>query len=340
VIVENARAREDRRKATPATVFIQKSRSVNVCPGKRLVGSRYTLFKAPGGNFGPRLEIDCRYWKNRTKIIDSNGKSSPTFRMLTSSEDPAGLPVVLNRKSYSQEGYCECLLKGKSQRGAIVRLLAIFESRGINVCSCSYETDEERENFGATLVLELKNNSDSEILNLVEKLMDTRIVSSIEFAPLEGRPFASFRFPIFILPGERGVVIQPELLVDSLPIAAQNNAAFLQESGKIYGHSLAKRIRNIEPSNRKLDMVIQTLKATGWGIGKCEENEKGDLTFILGDPAFGINSELENRTNYLVGMLQGLIEEILDHSFDVDSERFDGKTNSLVVRMSKSNVIS
>jgi hypothetical protein len=215
-----------------------------------------------------------------------------------------------------------------------VRLLAIFESRGIAVLNCSYETDMDSGMFGAVLVLQLRDDSDSETLTLVERLMDTRLVSSVEFAPLSGKSFPSFRFPIIVSQEERGVIVQPASFVDSI-LATNGTTMNLLDAGKKYGHSVVKGLKN--ESNPLLDagIIIQLLKATGWGIGKFEENEKGNVTFILRDPVFGIDSEQEVRTEFIVGLLRGVIEEVLSAELQVISYRFDGKSNSLVVKLSK-----
>jgi len=274
------------------------------------------------------------------KQNDDNSSTSepfPFFLLLVDcGESTENLPVSLSRNNPSCQGYYECLIRGKSQRGVLVRLLAIFESRGIQVLSCSYETNDEQPTFGAILVLELKKNSDSETMTLVEKLMDTRVVSSIEFSSLEGRSFTNFRFPIAILPGERGVIIQPEYLVDYLQFTFQGKGIPILDCGRNYGRLLADNLRKKKISDSGSDLVVQMIKATGWGIGKYEENEKGQIIFILKDPAFGIDSESKYRIDFLAGMIQGMIEGILNCSMCLLGSRFDGKTNALVVKLSRS----
>lgn len=216
----------------------------------------------------------------------------------------------------------------------MVRLLAIFESRGIAVSNCSYDSDPDTGLFGAVLVLELKDSSDLETLTLVERLMDTRLVSTVEFAPLNRGAFTSFRFPIILDHEERGVIVEPASLVDDI-IASGGPTLKLKDAGRKYGHSLSKILK--KDSNSRLDSaaVIQMLKATGWGAGKFEEGENDNATFILHDPVFGIASELERRTEFVVGLLQGTMEDALGRSLQVSSYRFDGKSNSLVVKFSK-----
>ncbi len=255
--------------------------------------------------------------------------------LVDSGENAANLPVILARNYPSGDGYCECLIRGKSQRGVLVRLLAIFESRGIGVLTCCYESTEGTATFGVTLVLELKRNTDSETLTLVEKLMDTKVVTSIEFAPLEGRPFNNFRYPIAILPDKRGVVIQPELLVDGFQSAFQSQKLGISDGGRNYGRSLVDELRRQKISDRGYEVIVEILKATGWGIGKYEEDEKGRVTFTLKDPAFGIESELEGRTEFLVGMIRGMVERIQGYQMELEGSRFDGKTNSLIVKLSR-----
>jgi len=254
---------------------------------------------------------------------------------VSSGESANHFPFVLPIEEIPSEGYCECLIRGKSQRGILVRLLAIFESRGIRVLSCSYESIADSGVFGASLILQLEKNSDSETLSLVEKLMDTRTVSSVEFAPLKGKSFANFRFPIVVLSGERGVIIQPEVLVDSVQEAGKLSAIAVLESGRKYGHSFASHLRR---KSGKEDVVIQVLRATGWGTGKYEENEKGEIIFVLKDPAIGVDAELEDKSRFLVGLIQGMLEEILGYQMRVLNDRFDGKTNSLIVKLVKASI--
>ena len=243
--------------------------------------------------------------------------------------------MFLPREDYSGGGYCECLIRGKAERGVLVRLLAIFESRGIKVDSCSFESGLGKPVFGATLVLELrKKSSDSDMFALVEKLMDTRLVSSVEFAPLEGKAFTNFRFPIVILPEERGVIVQPQILIDCLVAVFHGNVASSLEAGRRYGSLLASHFS----SQKTVGTAIQALKATGWGIGKYEENEKGKITFALSDPVIGIESELESRSRFLVGMIQGMLENICGYPMILLGDGFDGKTNSLIVRLAKSDI--
>jgi acetolactate synthase regulatory subunit len=254
---------------------------------------------------------------------------------VSTGESANHLPLVLPIEENSSDGYCECLIRGRSQRGILVKFLAIIESRGIRVLSCSYESSADSGAFGASLILQLEKNSDSETLSLVEKLMDTRTVSSVEFAPLKGKFFANFRFPIVVLPGERGVIIQPEALVESVQEAGQLSAAAVLETGRKYGHSFASQSRG---KSGKEDIVIQVLRATGWGTGKYEENEMGEVIFVLKDPAIGVDTEFEDKSRFIVGLIQGMLEEILGCQMRVLNDRFDGKTNSLVVKLIKTAI--
>jgi hypothetical protein len=256
---------------------------------------------------------------------------------VTNDEPAANLPLVLSIEGILSDGYCECLIRGQSQRGALVRLLAIFESRGIRVRSCTYESSAESGAFGTTLILQLEKNSDSETLVLVEKLMETKMVSSVEFAPLKGKAFANFRFPIVLLPEKRGVIVLAEALAESIQGAAELSDSALQDAGIRYGHSFAKLSLEEKKSAKREEMVIQILRATGWGIGKFEENEKGEITFVLKDPVIGMDSELEGKSRFLVGMLQGMLEEVVGPPLQLLHDRFDGKTNSLVLKLARSS---
>jgi hypothetical protein len=232
-------------------------------------------------------------------------------------------------------GTCECLIRGKAQRGVLVRLLAIFESRGIAVLNCTYESEGSQGIFRATLILQLENDSDSETLTLVEKLMETKMVSRIEFAPLKEKAFGNFRFPIILLPGKRGVVIQPTSLARGLQETSHLSDSDLQQAGLAYGRAFAGLVLTVKKSGRAEEIVLQVLRATGWGTGKLEENEKGQITFILKDPAIGIESEGDGASKFLLGMIQGMLEETFSSSLHLLQDRFDGKTNSLVLRLAK-----
>jgi acetolactate synthase regulatory subunit len=256
---------------------------------------------------------------------------------VTNDEPTANLPLVLPIEGNSSETYCECLIRGRSQRGTLVRLLAIFESRGIKVLSCNYESSVESGAFGITLILQLEKNSDSETLLLVEKLMETKMVSSVEFAPLKGKAFANFRFPIVLLPRTRGVIVLAEALAESIQGAAELSDSALQEAGIRYGHSFAKQSFEEKILAKREDLLIQILRATGWGTGKLEENEKREITFVLKDPVIGVDSEMVGKSRFLVGMLQGMLAEALDFPLQLLHDRFDGKTNSLVLKLARSS---
>jgi len=255
---------------------------------------------------------------------------------VSNDEGKTDLPILLARKEFSSEGYSECLIRGRSQqqRGILVRILAIFESQGIRVASCSYESSPQTDSFAATLILELrKNSTDSETLTIVEKLMDTRIISSVEFSPLAA--FQTFRYPTLIMPDERGVIVQPDLLVEALEDAGLADS--LLQAGREYGRYLALRLKTKELDGKGSEAIIQLLKATGWGLGNYEENEAGQIVFSLSDPVFGVNSELNNRSKFLVGLIYGLIEEMTGAEYSLVSNRFDGKTNSIVIRLTRLN---
>lgn len=257
--------------------------------------------------------------------------------LVSNGEGKTDLPIVLARKEFSSENYSECLIRGRSQQhGILVRLLAIFESQGIRVAGCSYESSPRSDSFGLTLIMELKKNStDSDTLTLVEKLMDTRIVSSVEFAPLAGKAFQSFRFPIMIFPQERGVIVEPELLIEGLEEGGSVLGESLLQGGREYGHSLARGLRNQELEEKGPEAIVQFLKATGWGLGNYEENEVGQVTFTVSDPVLGADSELKGRNKFLVGMTHGMFEGMDGIEYSLASYRFDGKTNSLLIKLIK-----
>ena len=62
------------------------------------------------------------------------------------------------------------------------------------------------------MLLELKN-SRQDMVGLVEKVMETKVVTSVEFSPLEGKLFSNFHFPIFLFPDKRGIILLAEELI-------------------------------------------------------------------------------------------------------------------------------
>lgn len=257
--------------------------------------------------------------------------------LVSNDEGRTDLPIQLARKDFSSEKYSECLIRGRSQqRGILVRLLAIFESQGIRVLGCSYESSPQNDSFGVTLVLELKKNgTDSDTLSLVEKLMNTKIVSSVEFSPLAGRAFQSFRFPIIVFTQERGVFVEPELLIEELEETASGLPESLLQAGRKYGNAVARQLKNLELDSKASESIVQFLKATGWGLGNYTENEVGQITFTLSDPVFGVDSELNGKNKFLVGIIRGMFEGMAGVEYSLASDRFDGKTNSLVIKLTK-----
>ncbi len=259
---------------------------------------------------------------------------------VTSDESATDLPLILPIAGDSAAGYCECLIKGKFQRGTLVRLLAIFESRGIKVLNCAYDSDAANGTFGATLTLQLEKESDSETLTLVEKLMETKMVSTIEFAPLKGKAFGTFRFPVILMPGDRGVVVQATSLSKSFRETANLSDRMIQDVGISYGRTFARQALSKKKSVKQDEIVLQILRASGWGTGKLEENAKGEITFILKDPVIGLESEGDGDSRFLIGMIQGMLEEAFSCAFRLLQDRFDGKTNSLVLRLLRSSTSS
>ena len=235
--------------------------------------------------------------------------------------------------------FYECLIKGRAEQGIFLRLLTIFESRGIKVSSCNFESDSRNETFETTMLLELKN-SNQEIVGVVEKVMETKVVTSIEFSPMEGKLFSNFHFPIFLFPNKRGIFLLAEELTsfeeDLAGKLGSEAGSIVFEEGRKYGSNLVSQF----PSNKfrkaeALENALGIMKATGWGIGKCETDEKGIVKFSLIDPPS--SPEIETKSSFLIGMIQGILEKTFGQNMYILENRFDAQRNSLNLAMAKSD---
>lgn len=107
------------------------------------------------------------------------------------------------------------------------------------------------------------------------------------------------------------------------------------EEGRRYGSNLVSQFPDNNFRKKEgLENSIEILKATGWGIGKCETDKTGIIKFSLSDPS--INPRIETRSRFLVGMVQGILEKISCQNMRVIEERFDAQKNSLNFTFAKS----
>jgi len=238
-----------------------------------------------------------------------------------------------------RERFYECLIKGRAEHRIFLRLLTIFESRGIRLSKCNFESDSKSETFGITMVLELKNSS-QDIVGLVEKVMETKVVTSVEFSRLEGKMFSRFHFPIFLFPDKRGVI----LLAEELNIFENNlnnklgsdAGSVIFEEGRRYGSNLISQYPDGNSRKKKaLEHAVEIMKATGWGIAKCDADETGTVKFSLSDPP--IDPKIKTKSRFLAGMVQGILEKISGDNMRVIEDHFDTQKNSLNFTLARSD---
>ena len=259
--------------------------------------------------------------------------------MLASASESQDLfPIRLASPSPLKARFYECLIKGRAEHGIFLRILAIFESRGIKVSKCSFESDSQSGIFGTTMVLELKNSS-QDMVGLVEKVMETKVVTSIEFSRLEGKMFSNFHFPIFLFPNKRGIILLAEelnILENDLKCKLGSEASsVIFEWGRRYGSNLVSQFPESDVRKEEaLEYAVEIIRATGWGIGKCETDEKRIVKFSLSDPP--IDSKLRT-SRFPAGMVQGIVEKITRQNMQIIEDHFDAQKNSLNFTLIKSD---
>jgi predicted hydrocarbon binding protein len=180
------------------------------------------------------------------------------------------------------------------------------------------------------------------MVGLVEKVMETKVVTSIEFSRLEGKMFSNFHFPIFLFPNKRGIILPAEelnILEDDLKSKLGSEASsVIFEWGRRYGSNLVNQFPEDDVRKKEaLEHAIEIMKATGWGIGKCETDEKGIVKFSLSDPT--IDSETRIKDRFLAGMVQGIVEMMTGQNMKIIEDHFDAQKNSLNFTLVKSTRI-
>jgi len=229
------------------------------------------------------------------------------------------------------------LINGTTEHGILLRILTIFESRGIKISNCNFESDPQSGTFGATIQLEIKNSS-QDMVSLVGKVMETKVVSSVEFSPLEGKLFSNFHFPIFLFPNKRGIILPADELIifeNELRSKLGSEAdSVIFEGGRSYGSNLISQfVTDKDREKEAFEKAVEILKATGWGIGKFEAEETGIVNFSLSDPP--IDPEIKSR--FLSGIVQGILEKVFGQDMKILADNFDAQKNSLDFTLAKSD---
>ncbi|MDA4130567.1 MAG: hypothetical protein OK457_07330, partial [Thaumarchaeota archaeon] len=84
-----------------------------------------------------------------------------------------------------------------------------------------------------------------------------------------------------------------------------------------------------EDSAEYIDAVLEITRAIGWGVSKLEEQENSEVVFSLSHPP----SAGAESSNFLLGVVLGLTECILERKLQVSETRYDKSKNLLTVRM-------
>jgi hypothetical protein len=247
-------------------------------------------------------------------------------------ETPSHLPEVIGFGVVQDARSYECLVTGKSESGAFLRLLTLLESSGVKVQTSSYETRDEHGTFSATFLVQV-SKSDAEMFALVEKIMRSRLVASIEFSPRNKRIFSQFRFPVNIVRNERVVLLRAETILN-LEIKFRNfmgekSDLLFFDSGRSYGEDLTRlspKRSEFENDTEYLQGILEVTKATGWGVCTCQQLESAEFLFMLSEPPVEIPS------NFLTGMIIGIAEVVLDRKLRVVSTEFDKSKNLFSLR--------
>ncbi|MDA4111004.1 MAG: hypothetical protein OK439_00585 [Thaumarchaeota archaeon] len=260
--------------------------------------------------------------------------------MLTiSSEKLSHIPVNVGFDNALDDRSFECLMLGKYESGVFVRLLAILESKGIKVLRSSFDVSQADGNFVATLLVHLKK-TDIGMFDLVEKIMESKLVSTVEFSPREKRLFSNYLFPINLVSGKRSILTTADLMIrlesNFRKTLGQRSDSIFYEEGRSYGSQLAslysKKARS-ESDMESIQAILEVTKATGWGLSKCELQEDGSVNYSLIDPPSNGNGNVSSL--FLVGMMRGLMEQALGHGLKVVDQNYDRVKNTLTLKLAK-----
>jgi predicted hydrocarbon binding protein len=248
-----------------------------------------------------------------------------------SPEIPSHLPEVIGFEVQDARSY-ECLVTGKSEAGAFLRLLTLLESSGLKVQTSSFEAREGIGTFSATILVQ-GSKSDAEMFALVEKIMRSRMVTSIEFSPRNKRIFSNFRFPVNIVRNERVVLIRADTILDLetnfRKVLGEKSDLLFFDAGRSYGENLTRvspKRSEFENDVEYLEGIFDVTKATGWGVSSYQQLEGAELLFLLSEPPPGI------PINFMTGMIIGIAEAVFDRKMRVVSTGFDKSKNLFSLR--------
>ena len=245
---------------------------------------------------------------------------------------PSYIPNHISLGKETQSDSYECLVSGNLNSGAVSRLFTLLESAGMTILHCSFEVDSRSGTFSALLMVQ-SQKSDAEMFGLVEKIMRTHLVDSIEFSPREKRIFSHFRFPLELTFGQRGVLITPNsllLLERSYEKSSEAPAAYFFDGGRSFGSELVSfcpKKSLFDSETEYIEAVLEVTQAAGWGICTRQILEGNENVFTMSEPPSGSDS------SFVVGMLVGIAESALKKRVGALTTHFDKPKNVLSVKM-------
>jgi len=268
-------------------------------------------------------------WKSVLAIQNENiAKGAQTLLAMLPGSPQSGslLPEIIGFGEAQGARSYECLVKGKLESGVFLRLLTLLESTGVKIQSSSYEAIQKEHSFSATVLLQTAK-SDADMFALVEKIMRSQIVESIEFSPRNKRIFSNYRFPIHLGKNERSVLLRADIIFDLESgfrnVLGEKSGLLFYEAGKSYGRDLAHlcpKKSEFESVIEYLDAVLDATKATGWGVSKCEQLTDSEFLFSMSEPPPKIST---TKSDFLIGMLIGIAETVFGRKLKVGESNFD-----------------
>ncbi len=245
---------------------------------------------------------------------------------------PSHVPNVISFGNDTHEDYYECLVTGSLEKSTFSRLLTFLESTGFVIERSSFEADIRSDSFSSLLLIR-SQKSDLDMFELVEKIMQSNLVRSIEFSPRHNRIFSHFRFPLELTRGQSGVVISPSSFL-TLERAYQKTAKapgpLFFEGGRSYGAelvSLCPKKSLFVSETEYMEAVLDVTQAAGWGVCKSQELEGNQMLLLLSEAPLGAES------TFIVGMLVGIAEAVLNRKMHVLTTHFDKSKNIVSVKI-------
>jgi hypothetical protein len=241
-----------------------------------------------------------------------------------------GFGEVQNASSY------ECLVTGKLESGGFLRLLTLLESTGVRIQTSYFQANQPAGTFSSTILIQTAK-SDVEMFAMVEKVMQSRLVKSIEFSPRNKRIFSNYRFPITIGKNERVVLIRAEVIFDLeiqfREMFGEKSDSLFYDAGRSYGEDLTRlspKRSEFESDTEYLEALLDVTKATGWGVGAATQLENSEMLFFLSEPP---SNRRKTTSSFLLGMLTGIAEVASGSKLKVGATSFDTSKNILTLRI-------